>query len=241
MSPALLEVAGLNAFYGRAHILHDLSFAVGAGEALVLLGRNGAGKSTTLKAIMGLAPPAAEGLGGSVRFRGQRIDGMRPHEICRLGIGYVPEDRRIFSDLTVEENLAVGQRPARPGMAPWTLDRLFALFPNLAEVRARLAGRISGGEQQMLAIGRTLMGNPLAVLLDEPLEGLAPILAERLGERLAGLKREGLCIVLAEQNWRVAARLADRAAVLESGRIRHAGPMAEIAGDAALRARYLAL
>ena len=234
---ALLEVAGLDVFYGRAHILHAVSFAVAAGDAVVLLGRNGAGKSTTIKAIMGLVRPA----GGSVRFQGARIDGLGPHAICRLGIGYVPEDRRIFTDLTVLENLELGRRPAISNAAAWTPERLFALFPNLAEVRHRSAGRISGGEQQMLAIARTLMGNPLAVLLDEPFEGLAPLLAERLADNLRALKRDGLCLVLAEQNWRFAARIADRAAVIESGRIRFTGAMADLAADAAMRTRYLAL
>ncbi|MEN0077393.1 MAG: ABC transporter ATP-binding protein, partial [Paracraurococcus sp.] len=174
----MLQVSGLAAQYGRARILEDVGLVVGAGEVVVLLGRNGAGKSTTMKAIMGLVPPTA----GRVRFRGQEIAGRAPFEIARLGLGYVPEERRIFSELTVMENLEVGRRPAPPGLRAWTPERLFALFPSLGAMRGRPGGRMSGGEQQMLTIARTLMGNPRLVLLDEPTEGLAPVVVERMVE-----------------------------------------------------------
>ena len=168
----MLTASGINAFYGRAHILFDVSLEAAPGEVVVLLGRNGAGKSTTMKTLMGLLRPAS----GEIRFSGVRIDGMSPYRIARLGLGYVPEDRRIFTDLTVTENLEVGRQAPRAGAPEWTPERLFQLFPNLAEMRDRPGGRMSGGEQQMLTIARTLMGNPKMVLLDEPSEGLAPVI-----------------------------------------------------------------
>ncbi|MDW8316059.1 MAG: ABC transporter ATP-binding protein [Rhodovarius sp.] len=233
----MLEVSALCAHYGRAQILHGLDLSVAAGEVHVLVGRNGAGKSTTLKAIMGLLPPS----GGRIIFAGQSIAGREPFEIARLGIGYVPEDRRIFAELSVAENLEVGRRPPRPGHAPWTRERIFALFPPLAALERRPAGRTSGGEQQMLAIARTLMGHPRLILLDEPSEGLAPVILTRLGEALLALKAEGIGILLCEQNLRFAARVADRASLIERGRIVWSGPMAELLADAALRARHLAV
>jgi branched-chain amino acid transport system ATP-binding protein len=233
----MLAVEGLQAHYGRAHILHGVSLAVAGGEVACLLGRNGAGKSTTMKAIMRLLPPT----GGSVRFAGRDLAGLAPHAVARLGLGYVPEERRIFPELTVAENLEVGRRPAPPGQAPWTPERLYALFPSLAALRRRPGGRMSGGEQQMLAIARTLMGNPRLLLLDEPSEGLAPVVVDRLAEALLGLKAEGLAILLSEQNPGFAASIADRAYLLETGHIRHHGPMAAVMADAALRARYLSV
>ncbi|MCQ4160448.1 ABC transporter ATP-binding protein [Roseomonas sp. GC11] len=230
----MLEVAGLHAHYGRAHILHGVSLRVGAGEVVCLLGRNGAGKSTTMKAIMGLVPPSA----GTVRFLGREVTGQAPHRIARAGLGYVPEERRIFPGLTVLENLEVGRRPAPPGLRPWTVERLFALFPSLAALRHRPGGRMSGGEQQMLTIARTLMGNPRLLLLDEPSEGLAPVILDRMAEAIAGLKAEGLSILLSEQNPGFAAELADRAYLLESGALRHEAPMAALLADEESR-RYL--
>lgn len=234
---AVLEVEGLEAFYGRAQILFGLSLRVGRGEVVALVGRNGAGKSTTLKAIMGLLP----GSRGSVRFGGEEILGAPSYRIARLGLGYVPEERRIFTELTVRENLEVGRQPPREGVPAWTPERLFALFPNLAEMRDRPGGRMSGGEQQMLTIARTLMGNPAAVLLDEPSEGLAPVIVEQMGRTVAELKREGLTVLLSEQNLHFAGALADRAYVVESGHLRFEGPMRDLLADEALRKAYLSV
>jgi branched-chain amino acid transport system ATP-binding protein len=232
----VLEVAGLHAYYGRAHILAEVGLALRPGEVLALLGRNGAGKSTTLKAIIGLVRPAA----GAITFEGRPIAGLPPHAICRRGVGYVPEERRVFPDLTVAENLEVGRRPAPPGgYRPWTPERLFELFPNLAEMRRRPAGRMSGGEQQMLTIARTLMGNPRAVLLDEPSEGLAPVIVEQMARTVLDLKGEGLSVLLSEQNLRFARAVADRALIIEKGRIRYEGTMAELEADEAVRSAYL--
>ncbi|GGG26671.1 ABC transporter ATP-binding protein [Caldovatus sediminis] len=236
-APPLLAVEGLEARYGRARILAGLTFHVARGEVVVLLGRNGAGKSTTLKAIMGLVPPAA----GRVRLEGRDLAGQPPFRIARAGLGYVPEERRIFAGLTVRENLAVGMRPAPAGQRGWTEERLFALFPALAALRDRPAGRMSGGEQQMLAIARTLAGNPRLLLLDEPSEGLAPVVVERLAEAVRALRAEGLGILVSEQNLRLAAAVGDRALILETGAIRWAGPLATLLAEEALRARYLAV
>jgi branched-chain amino acid transport system ATP-binding protein len=233
----MLAVAGLHAYYGRAHILADVSLEARAGEVVALLGRNGAGKSTAMKAIMGLVPPAE----GTVEFAGRRIDRLAPHRIARLGLGYVPEDRRIFTELTVMENLEVGRQPPRDGAPLWTEERLFTLFPNLAVMRDRPGGRMSGGEQQMLTIARTLMGNPRCVLLDEPSEGLAPIIVEQMGNSIRALKSEGLSILLSEQNMHFSLGVADRAYIIEKGRIRFAGSMAELAADASLREQYLSV
>jgi len=211
---ALLELAGLDAGYGRARVLFGASLTLGAGEVVMLAGRNGAGKSTTLKAIMGLIERT-----GEIRFNGERVDRLETFEIARLGIGYVPEDRRIFTELTVAENLEVGRRPARPGVPPWDEERLFALFPNLAAMRERPGARMSGGEQKMLAIARTLMGNPLAVLLDEPSEGLAPIVVRQIAAAIGDLKRAGLSVLLCEQNARFAERLVDRSYRIEKGQV----------------------
>ncbi len=231
----MLEVAKLHAHYGRAHILADVDLAVAPGEVVALLGRNGAGKTTTLKSIIGLVPPTA----GEIRFEGRPIHGLAPHRICRAGIGYVPEERRIFAGLTVLENLSVGRQPARPGAPSWTAERLFQLFPNLAEMRHRPGGRMSGGEQQMLTIARTLMGNPSLILLDEPSEGLAPVIVDQMARTILSLKREGLTVILSEQNLAFAIRLADRAYIIEKGEIRYEGAMAELAADDAVRAAYL--
>jgi branched-chain amino acid transport system ATP-binding protein len=235
--PSVLGVAGLEAFHGRAHILFGVSLSVGPGEVVALLGRNGAGKSTTLRAVMGLVRPHA----GTVRFRGADIVGLPPYRIARMGLGYVPEDRRILTTLTVEENLEVGRQPPRPGAPAWTPERLFALFPRLADLRRRPAGRMSGGEQQMLTIARTLMGNPSCILLDEPSEGLAPLIVEHLARTLGELKREGLSVLVAEPNLRFAGDVGDRAYVIEKGRIRFEGAMATLRADEALRRQYLAV
>ena len=233
----MLSVKNLHAYYARAHILQGLSLEARAGEVVALLGRNGAGKSTALKAIMGLVPPAQ----GEVTFDGQRIDRLPPYRIARLGLGYVPEERRIFTELTVMENLEVGRQPARAAAPAWTEDRLFALFPNLGRLRERPGGRMSGGEQQMLTIARTLMGNPSCVLLDEPSEGLAPIIVAEMAKSIRALKGEGLSVLLCEQNLRFCEAVADRAYIIEKGQIRFAGTMAELAANAALREQYLSV
>ena len=215
---AKLEVRGLSAGYGRARVLFDIDLEVGAGEVVALLGRNGAGKSTTLKANMGLVPPSA----GSVVFDGRALAGLEPHQVARLGLGYVPEDRRIFTDLTVSENLEVGRQRPRGGAPAWTDETLFALFPALAPLRERRGGRMSGGEQQMLCIARTLAGNPSAILLDEPSEGLAPLVVEQVARAVLEMRRAGLAVLLAEQSRQFTGRVADRAYLLEKGVLAHA-------------------
>jgi len=220
----MLEVKGLNAAYGRARILFDLELEARSGEVAVLLGRNGAGKSTTLKTLIGILRP----LSGEIRFDGRRIDGLQPHQVARLGLGYVPEDRRIFTDLTVAENLEVGRQPPREGAPRWTPAKLFELFPNLGRMQDRLGARMSGGEQQMLTIARTLMGNPRAILLDEPSEGLAPVIVEQMARTILELKTQGVTVLLCEQNLHFARQVADRAYVLEKGRVRFAGTLDEI-------------
>jgi branched-chain amino acid transport system ATP-binding protein len=235
--PDLLDVDGLDAFYGRAQVLFDVSLRLRRGEVTALMGRNGAGKSTTLKAIMGLIERRAR----RAMFAGHPIGRLASYRIARLGLGYVPEDRRIFTDLTVAENLAVGRQPPRAGRAAWTPERLFQIFANLAEMRGRPAGQMSGGEQQMLTIARTLMGNPDAVLLDEPSEGLAPVIVELMAEAVLAMKREGIAVLLSEQNLNFATAVSDRGIVIERGHIRHEGAIADLVADEALRAAYLAV
>jgi branched-chain amino acid transport system ATP-binding protein len=212
----MLELKRINAGYGRAQVLFDLSLELGRGEVAVLAGRNGAGKSTTAKSIMGLLRPVS----GEIRFEGKRIEKLEPFEISRLGLGYVPEDRRIFTDLSVAENLEVGRRPPRAGVPQWTAERLFALFPNLAGASERLGAHLSGGEQKMLAIARTLMGNPAAILLDEPSEGIAPVIVRQMADTILELKRAGMSVLLCEQNLKFARRVADRAYLIEKGQAR---------------------
>ena len=227
----MLELEGVEAGYGLSRVLHGVSLRAEAGEVVSLLGRNGAGKSTTLKSIVGLVAVSR----GSIRFDGREITGRPTHAISRLGVGYVPEERRIFSDLTVAENLLVG----RKGTGAWGAERVYDVFPKLRELAGRRAGSLSGGEQQMLTVARTLMGNPRVVLLDEPSEWLAPVIVRALGEQIAALKREGLTILLSEQNLKFAARLADRAYIIEKGIIRFDGPMAALMADEDLRRKYL--
>ncbi|WP_112662242.1 ABC transporter ATP-binding protein [Microvirga flavescens] len=235
MTTPLLDVAKLSASYGRAQVLFDLSLQLHKGEVLALVGRNGAGKTTTLKAIMGLVSARAERL----TFSGFSLIGLPTYRIARLGLGYVPEDRRIFTDLTIEENLEVGRRAGRPGRSPWTPERLFKLFPNLAGMKGRRGNEMSGGEQQMLSIARTLMGNPDAILLDEPSEGIAPVIVEMMAEAICAMKAEGVAILLSEQNWAFAAGISDKACVIERGAIRFQGPMADFLANHALRAETL--
>jgi branched-chain amino acid transport system ATP-binding protein len=241
MSETILTVEKLSASYGAAQILYDLSLEVGRGEVVALMGRNGAGKSTTMKAIMGLMARK-----GQVTFNGIDISRAKPHEIARLGLGFTPEDRRIFADLTVMENLDIGRQPPRSFAdgtpAPeWSPERLFKLFPNLGEMPDRPGGRMSGGEQQMLTVARTLMGNPLLVLLDEPSEGVAPLIVEQMANTILELKKEGLSILLSEQNMVFAELVSDRAYVLEKGEIRWQGTMAALAVDSAVQRSYLTL
>jgi branched-chain amino acid transport system ATP-binding protein len=231
---SLLELSNVHAGYGAARVLFDLSLEVAAGEVVLLLGRNGAGKSTTLKCIMGLLPRVE----GRVRFDGQEITGLPPYRISRRGLGYVPEERRIFADLTVDENLEVGRRPAREGAISWTPEALFRIFPNLAAMRSRPGGLMSGGEQQMLTIARTLMGNPRLLLLDEPSEGLAPVVVAEMAKAVRALREAGVAMLVSEQNTRFASSVADRAYVLERGQIRFAGSVMELEADASLRERY---
>ena len=242
MTDALLQVDGLNAWYGAAQILFGVGLEVKRGEVVALMGRNGAGKSTTLKATMGMLQRRS----GQVRFMGRDIARAEPHAIARAGLGYVPEDRRIFHDLTVLENLDVGRQPARTWpdgtAAPtWTPEALFRLFPNLGEMPHRPGGRMSGGEQQMLTVARTLMGNPFLVLLDEPSEGVAPLIVEQMAQMIIALKRQGVSILLCEQNMHFAELVSDRAYVLEKGQIRYTGTMAELAADDAVRRAYLSM
>ena len=237
MSEGLLEVEGLQAFYGRAQVLFDVSLTLRRGEVAALMGRNGAGKSTTCKAILGLVRRRARRLA----FRGEAIDRLPPHRIARLGLGYVPEERRVFADLTVAENLEVGRQGPRAGRSPWTPARLFQIFPNLAELRDRRAGQTSGGEQQMLAIGRTLMGNPDAVLLDEPSEGLAPVIVAMMAKAVLAMKREGVAVLLAEQSFAFASAVGDRAVVIERGEMRWTGTVADLAANEALKDELLSV
>ena len=238
----LLEAKGLCAWYGAAQILYDVDLQVRRGEVVALMGRNGAGKSTTLKALMGMLAKRR----GSVHFLGQDISRSEPHHAARLGLGYVPEDRRIFTDLTVMENLAVGQQPARRwadgSEAPlWTPENLFKLFPNLGEMPHRPGGQMSGGEQQMLTVARTLMGNPYLVLLDEPSEGVAPVIVEQMAHMIMALKAQGVSILLSEQNMHFAELVSDRAYVLEKGQIRYQASMAELSHNEEVRRAYLSV
>ena len=242
MTDPLLEAKQLNAWYGAAQILYDVDLQVNRGEVVALMGRNGAGKSTTLKALMGLLAKRK----GAIRFLGRDVSKAEPHDVARAGLGYVPEDRRVFADLTVLENLEVGKQPARlwaDGTAApvWTAEKLFELFPNLGEMPDRHGGRMSGGEQQMLTVARTLMGNPYVVLLDEPSEGVAPVIVEQMAQMILELKAQGVSILLSEQNMHFAALVSDRAYVLEKGQIRYQASMAELAANEDVRRAYLSV
>jgi branched-chain amino acid transport system ATP-binding protein len=238
----LLSAKGLEAWYGAAQILFDVDLEVRRGEVVALMGRNGAGKSTTLKAVMGMLAKRK----GTLHFMGRDISTAQPYEVSRMGLGFVPEDRRIFTDLSVMENLAVGRQPVRSwpeGQAApaWTPERLFKLFPNLGEMRERPGGRMSGGEQQMLTVARTLMGNPYLVLLDEPSEGVAPVIVEQMAHMILELKAQGVSILLSEQNMHFAELVSDRAYVLEKGQIRYQASMAELAVNDEVRRNYLSV
>ena len=231
----ILRVDAINTFYGKAQVLFDLSLEVNRGEAVVLLGRNGAGKSTTFKSIMGIAPPAS----GSISFNGTAVDKLATHKICGLGLGYVPEDRRIFAGLTILENLEVGRQPARSGFKPWTPARLMELFPNLGEKPRQPGGQLSGGEQQMLTIARTMMGNPELIILDEPSEGLAPVIVEQLAQTILKIKAQGVSLILSEQNLNFAKNVCDRAYIIQQGRVCHESAIGELSPE--ILERYLSI
>ena len=233
----MLDVQALDAWYGQAQVLYGVSLGVGAGECVALVGRNGAGKSTTMKAVMGLMARRS----GRIVFRGTDISSLPSYRIGRLGLGWVPEDRRIFTDLTVRENLAVARQDPRDGAPTWTEDKLYALFPNLASMPDRPGGRMSGGEQQMLTVARTLMGNPYLVLLDEPSEGVAPLIVEEMARMIVALKKEGVSVLLSEQNLHFARLVADRAVVLEKGEVKFVGAMEALMGDDALLRTHLSV
>ena len=232
-----LVVQDLNSYYGPAHILFDVALEVGEGEVVALLGRNGAGKSTTFRSVIGLVKDRS----GRIVFEGEDISDKPTYEIARRGLGYVPEERRIFTDLTVEENLEVGRQLRRPNAPYWTHEKLFALFPNLGEMRGRPGGRMSGGEQQMLTIARTLMGNPSLVLLDEPSEGLSPRIVEQMVEAIRTMKREGVSIVVSEQNLHFARLISDRVYIIERGRICFGGSMGELDAKPDIRDAHLSV
>jgi branched-chain amino acid transport system ATP-binding protein len=237
MSASIVEIEGVDVFYGTSQILFGVGLAVQPGETLALLGRNGAGKSTTMKAIAGLAPPRR----GRIAVRGREMAGRKPHHIARAGLGYVPEDRQIFPDHTVEDNLLIGHKKGPDGQDSWPIKRIYEVFPLLEPLRHRIAGRLSGGEQQMLAIARTLMGNPVALLLDEPSEGLAPIIVQRIGQLIRQLSQTGATILIAEQNMHFCLGIADRAAVIDKGQIVYRDTIAGLKANQDVRQRYLAL
>jgi branched-chain amino acid transport system ATP-binding protein len=230
----MLAVEGIHTFYSLSHILFGVSLRVEAGEVVCLLGRNGAGKTTTMKSIMGLTPPKR----GSIRFRDEEITGMQPYLLARKGIAYVPDDRRIFADLTVRENLEIAARKAA-GTEGWDMERVYELFPALKDIESRKGGLLSGGEQKMLAIARALMGNPELLLLDEPTEGLAPVLVQALEEQIRKLKKVGLTVLLAEQNVRSALRLSDHGYIIDNGQIRYQGSVGELRENEEVRKKYL--
>jgi len=234
---ALLELASVNTFYGRSHILFDVSLSVEKGEVVSLLGRNGAGKSTTFRSIIGLTPPRT----GEVSFRGERISGLRPYQICRKGVGFVPEDRRCFPDLTVRENLEVAVRREKQTSSPWTVEKVYSLFPRLQEREKNLGSQLSGGEQQMLTIARTLMTNPDLLLLDEPSEGLAPMIVALLADMIIRIRAEGVTVLLAEQNLHFCAKVADRGYVIDKGSVKYEGKMSDLLGNEEIKEKYLAV
>ena len=227
----MLDVKGIHAFYGLSHILFDVSLGVGEGEVVGLLGRNGAGKSTTMRSIMGLTPPKQ----GTIIFLGEDVTGTQPYLLFRKGIGYVPDDRRVFADLSVDDNLEIVYSRGKE----WNKERVYGVFPALAEIKARRAGNLSGGEQQMLTIARALMGGPKLLLLDEPTEGLAPLIVRDLEEQILRLKATGISLLLSEQNVRSALKMIDRAYVIDNGRIRFEGTVAELEANEEVKKKYL--
>ncbi|MBA7685302.1 High-affinity branched-chain amino acid transport ATP-binding protein LivF [subsurface metagenome] len=230
----MLEVEEIHTFYGLSHILFGVSLSIESGKVVCLLGRNGAGKSTTLKSIIGLTPPKQ----GSIRFKEEEIAGKQPYMLVRKGIGYVPDERRIFADLTVEDNLEIAERKVEGGEG-WDKERVYELFPTLKGIASRMGGCLSGGEQKMLAIGRALMCNPELLLLDEPTEGLAPVMVKVLEDRLGTLKQTGLTVLLAEQNVKTTLRLSDHGYIIDDGKIRYHGSVDELKENEEVRKKYL--
>jgi len=230
----MLEVEGIHTFYGLSHILFGVSLKVDPGEVVCLLGRNGAGKTTTMKSIIGITPPKQ----GSIRFKGEEIIGVEPYLLTRRGIGYIPDDRRIFADLTVGENLEIAERKTKEGEG-WSRERIYGMFPALKNIESRKGGCLSGGEQKMLAIARALMGNPEFILLDEPFEGLAPLLVLALEDRVKKLREVGLTVLIAEQNVRSTLRISDRSYIIDNGQIRYHGSIEELRDNEDVRKKYL--
>ncbi len=238
MNPqSLLTVEGLQAHYGRSHILQGVSFTVAEAEVLSLLGRNGSGRSTTLKALMGLVPPS----GGSIRLAGRELAGARTHSICRAGLAYVPEGREVFANLTVDENLHMGEQEPQPGATRWTVAQMFDYFPRLKERRGTKAGSLSGGEQQMLTICRSLLTNPRLILVDEPTEGLAPMIVAQVGECIGDMRHRGVAVLLVEQKLAIALKVSSRVCVMGHGRIVFEGSPRQLQEDSALLSQWLAV
>lgn len=235
MTDILLDVQDIHSYYGLSHILFGVSLQVRAGECICLMGRNGAGKTTTFRSIIGLTPPRS----GAIVFKGQPVHSLPPYRVAHAGIGFVPEERAIFPTLTVWENLDVARKPSAEGKQAWTFERVFDVFPRLAERREQLGGTLSGGEQQMLTIARTLMGNPDLLLLDEPSEGLAPLIVETIGTLIAQIKREGITILLAEQNTYFAFELADRVYIIDDGQIKFSGTVQDVKADRDIIRNYM--
>jgi branched-chain amino acid transport system ATP-binding protein len=234
---AFLELESINTFYGHSHILFDVSLSVERGEVVSLIGRNGAGKSTTFRSIIGLTPPRT----GQIRFRESPVSGLRAFQICRRGIGFVPEDRRCFADLSVRENLEVAARREKAVASPWSVEKLFAIFPRLQEREKHLGSQLSGGEQQMLTIARTLMTNPELLLLDEPSEGLAPIIVSLLADMILEIRDQGVTVLLAEQNLNFCAKVSDRGYVIDKGSVKYEGKMSDLLSDKEIKEKYLAV
>ena len=234
---SFLDLKSINTFYGRSHILFDVSLAIEKGEVVSLIGRNGAGKSTTFRSIIGLTPPHD----GEVVFKGASMSGLRAYQICRKGIGFVPEDRRCFPDLTVRENLEVAARREKEVTTPWTIDKIYSFFPRLNEREKNLGSQLSGGEQQMLTIARTLMTNPELLLLDEPSEGLAPLVVNMLADMIIQIRAEGVTVLLAEQNLQFCAKVSDRGYVIDKGAVKYAAKMADLLANEEVKSKYLAV
>jgi len=234
---AFLDLNSINTYYGRSHILFDVSLSIEKGEVVSLIGRNGAGKSTTFRSIIGLTPPQT----GEVIFKGERISGMRAFRICRKGVGFVPEDRRCFPDLTVRDNLEVAARREKETASPWTVERIYTLFPRLQERERNLGSQLSGGEQQMLTIARTLMTNPEVLLLDEPSEGLAPLIVALLADMILQIRKEGVTVLLAEQNLHFCAKVSDRGYVIDKGSVKYVGTMSDLLTNEEVKEKYLAV
>jgi len=234
---AFLDLNSINTYYGRSHILFDVSLSIEKGEVVSLIGRNGAGKSTTFRSIIGLTPPQT----GEVIFKGERISGLRAFRICRKGVGFVPEDRRCFPELTVRDNLEVAARREKETDSPWTVERIYTLFPRLQERERNLGSQLSGGEQQMLTIARTLMTNPDVLLLDEPSEGLAPLIVALLADMILQIRKEGVTVLLAEQNLHFCAKVSDRGYVIDKGSVKYVGKMSDLLTNEEVKEKYLAV